>query len=53
MKVCILNSSDGRYGGFSAVARLHESLLKQGCDSVLLVAKKQSSDNSVIEVSII
>ena len=51
MKVCILNSSDGRYGGFSAVVRLHENLLRCGCDSTMLVAKKQSNNDTIVEVS--
>lgn len=50
MNICILSSSDGRYGGFSAVVRLHQNLSKSGHNTIMLVANKTSDDSSVIEV---
>lgn len=49
MNICILNSSDGRYGGFSAMIRLQDTLRDHGHDVVMLVGRKQSDIESVIE----
>ncbi len=51
MKICILSSSDGRKGGFSAIVRLHRSLCRYGHDSVMLVANKESHESCIIEVN--
>jgi len=50
MNICILTSSDGRYGGFSAIVRFHKNLKRFGHNSVMLVANKKSKDDDVIEV---
>ena len=50
MKICIISSSDGRKGGFSAIVRLHRGLRKYGHDSVMLVANKESHEGCIIEV---
>jgi len=50
MNICILSSSDGRYGGFSAIFRLHKALRRYGHSSIMLVANKKMDDNDSIEV---
>ena len=50
MNICILTSSDGRYGGFSAIVRFHKNLKRFGHNSVMLVATKKSEDDDVVEV---
>ena len=48
MRILILNASDISGGAARAAYRLHRSLLSQGVESIMLVQKKDSDDNSVV-----
>jgi len=51
MNICLLSTSDGRGGGFTAVYRLHRHLKRAGHNSKILVAHKKSSDPDVIQIN--
>lgn len=48
MKVLIINSWEKTGGAAIAANRLHKALLKAGVESVMLVMKKDSDDNTVV-----
>ncbi|MCK7589527.1 glycosyltransferase family 4 protein [Subsaxibacter sp. CAU 1640] len=48
MRIVIVNFSDSEGGAARAAYRLHESLLSQGLDSIMLVASKRKHDPSVM-----
>ena len=48
MKIAILSQSNGRGGAFAAAYRLHESLLRVGSESTMIVNEKTRGDDTVI-----
>ena len=48
MKILIVSATDTQGGAGRAAYRLHTSLLKANIDSIMLVLRKTSSDDSVI-----
>jgi len=48
MKILIVSATDIQGGAGRAAYRLHTSLLKANIDSIMLVLRKTSSDDSVI-----
>lgn len=51
MNICLLSTSDGRYGGFAAAYRLHQAFRREGLNSKAVVAFKQTDDPDVIQIN--
>ena len=47
MKVGLFNYSDNSGGAARATYRIHQSLLNEGCNSILYVNKKTIKENSI------